>query len=55
LTTVLNTIHDADALILGLPIYFGTVTGEMKSFMERLLSRSSSTRARLQPFLKEKF
>jgi len=38
LTPVLDRIHDhADALILGSPIYFGTVTGEMRSFMERLL------------------
>ena len=37
LTPVLEEIPDADALILGSPIYFGTVTGEMKSFMERLL------------------
>jgi multimeric flavodoxin WrbA len=37
LTPVLDRIHDADAIILGSPIYFGTVTGEMRSFMERLL------------------
>lgn len=38
LTPVLDRIHDdADALILGSPIYFGTVTGEMRSCMERLL------------------
>ncbi len=37
LTPVLDRIHDADALILGSPIYFGMVTGEMRSFMERLL------------------
>jgi multimeric flavodoxin WrbA len=37
LTPVLERIADADALILGSPIYFGTVTGEMRSFMERLL------------------
>jgi multimeric flavodoxin WrbA len=37
LTPVLDTIAKADALILGSPIYFGTVTGEMRSFMERLL------------------
>ena len=37
LTPVLDTIHEADALILGSPIYFGMVTGEMRSFMERLL------------------
>jgi multimeric flavodoxin WrbA len=37
LTPVLDRIHDADALILGSPIYFGIVTGEMRSCMERLL------------------
>ena len=37
LTPVLDRIHNADALILGSPIYFGSVTGEMRSFMERLL------------------
>ena len=37
LTPVLDEIADTDMLILGSPIYFGTVTGEMKSFMERLL------------------
>jgi len=38
LTPVLERIHDhADAFVLGSPIYFGTVTGEMRSFMERLL------------------
>jgi multimeric flavodoxin WrbA len=37
LTPVLEKLADADAFILGSPIYFGTVTGEMHSFMERLL------------------
>jgi multimeric flavodoxin WrbA len=37
LTPVLERIHNADAIILGSPIYFGTVTGEMRCFMERLL------------------
>jgi multimeric flavodoxin WrbA len=37
LTPVLERIGKADALILGSPIYFGTVTGEMRSFMERLM------------------
>lgn len=37
LTPVLEKLGDADAFLLGSPIYFGTVTGEMKSFMERLL------------------
>ena len=36
LTPVLERIAGADALILGSPIYFGIVTGEMRSFMERL-------------------
>ena len=36
LAPVLEKIADADALILGSPIYFGIVTGEMRSFMERL-------------------
>jgi len=34
---VFRKIEKADAIILGSPIYFGTVSGEMKSFMERLL------------------
>ncbi len=37
LTTVLKEIRDADALLLGSPIYFGNVTGEMRSFLERLM------------------
>ena len=37
LTPVLEKVTTADALLLGSPIYFGTVTGEMRSFMERLL------------------
>lgn len=36
LTPVLERIHTADALILGSPFYFGTVTGEMHSCMERI-------------------
>jgi multimeric flavodoxin WrbA len=37
LTPVLEKLVDANALLLGSPFYFGTVTGEMRSFMERLL------------------
>ena len=37
LTPVLKKVEDADAIILGSPIYFGTVSGEMHSFMERLM------------------
>jgi len=37
LTPVLEKIPGVDALILGSPIYLGTVTGEMRSFLERLV------------------
>ena len=37
LTAVLDMAHEADAVILGSPIYFGEVTGEMRSFFERFL------------------
>ena len=34
---ILKKIKNADAIILGSPIYLGSITGEMKSFMERLI------------------
>jgi len=37
LTPLLRKVEEVDAMILGSPIYFGTVTGEMRSCMERLL------------------
>ncbi|MFC1820967.1 flavodoxin family protein [Thermodesulfobacteriota bacterium] len=37
LTSILKKVKKVDAIILGAPIYYGTVTGEMKSFMERLM------------------
>lgn len=37
LSEVLEKILDADALVLGSPIYFESVTGEMRSFLERLM------------------
>ena len=37
LTPVLERAAEADILILGSPVYFHTETGEMRSFMERLL------------------
>ena len=37
LTPVLRRAAEADALILGSPMYFYTETGEMRSFLERLL------------------
>jgi len=36
LREVLEKVSEADALILGTPVYFGGETGEMRSFMERL-------------------
>lgn len=37
LTPVLKKIKEADAIILASPIYLGTATGEMRSFLERLI------------------
>ncbi len=37
LTPVFSEIEQAGAIILSSPIYFGTISGQMKSFMARLL------------------
>jgi multimeric flavodoxin WrbA len=37
LTPILEKIESAQVLIIGSPIYFGSVTGELRSFLERLL------------------
>ncbi|MBC2578854.1 flavodoxin family protein [Clostridium sp. DJ247] len=37
LKPILKKAEDADAIILGSPIYFGMTTGEMRSFLERLM------------------
>jgi multimeric flavodoxin WrbA len=37
LNPVLEKLKDADAVILGSPIYLGNSTGEMRSFMERYI------------------
>ena len=37
LRPVLQKLEDADALILGSPLYFGVVTGATRSFLERFL------------------
>ncbi len=37
LTSLLEKIEAVDALILGSPIYLGVTTGEMRSFLERLI------------------
>ncbi|KAH3766041.1 flavodoxin family protein [Pelomyxa schiedti] len=39
LSELLDKVDQADALIVGSPIYFGNVTGETRSFMERALFR----------------
>lgn len=36
LSAVLEDIAQADGLVLGSPIYFGDVTGQMRAFLERL-------------------
>lgn len=36
LTPLLEEIAQADGLVLGSPIYFGEVTGQMRTFLERL-------------------
>jgi len=36
LKPLLDEIAESDALILGSPVYFGAVTGQMRSFLERL-------------------
>lgn len=42
LTPILEKVESADAIILGSPIYAGTVTGVIKSFMERLIFQYST-------------
>ena len=37
LTAVLEKLAQADGLIFGSPIYFGNITGKLRSFFERLL------------------
>jgi multimeric flavodoxin WrbA len=37
LTPILKRVEEANSIILGSPIYFGTASGEMRSFMERLM------------------
>lgn len=37
LTSILKKVEEVKAIILSSPIYFGSVTGEMRSFMERLM------------------
>lgn len=50
---VLQAICECDVLVLGSPIYFTSVTGEMKSFMERLLFPYSSYEGKPSSFGKK--
>ena len=38
LTQVLNSIHQADTVVMATPIYFGQVSGQFKSFVDRTYS-----------------
>jgi multimeric flavodoxin WrbA len=42
LEPILQKVCECDALVLGSPVYFASITGEMRSFMERLLFPYSS-------------
>jgi multimeric flavodoxin WrbA len=42
LAPVLQKVCECDALVLGSPVYFASVSGEMRSFLERLLFPYSS-------------
>jgi len=53
LEPVLQRICECDVLILGSPIYFANVTGEMRSFMERLLFPYSSYEGKPSSFGKK--
>jgi multimeric flavodoxin WrbA len=37
LTPILKEVEEVDAIIVGSPIYFGSITGESRSFLERLM------------------
>jgi len=53
LEPVLERIVDCDALVLGSPVYFASITGEMRSFMERLLFPYSSYEGKPSSFPKK--
>ena len=53
LEPVLQNICECDALVLGSPIYFSSVTGEMRSFLERLLFPYSSYEGKPSTFGKK--
>jgi multimeric flavodoxin WrbA len=53
LAPILQKISECDALVLGSPIYYSSVTGEMKSFLERLLYPYASYESKPSSFGKK--
>ena len=53
LEPILERVIDCDALVLGSPIYFASITGEMRSFLERLLFPYSSYEGKPSSFPKK--
>ena len=55
LTEVLDSLRDADVLLMATPVYFGDVTSQMKGFIDRLYSyltpdyRTSPDKSRFLP------
>src|SRR5665647_343573 len=54
ITSILDKILECDVLILGSPIYLGNVTGEMHSFLERLIFPNITYNADRAPVFKGK-
>jgi len=54
LTSTLEIISECDILFLGSPIYLSNVTGEMRSFLERLIFPSITYNANIASFFKGK-
>ncbi len=54
LTSILEKISGCDVLLLGSPIYLGNITGEMHSFLERLIFPNITYNAGIASFFKGK-
>ncbi|WP_033165274.1 flavodoxin family protein [Clostridium sp. KNHs205] len=54
LTEVLEQIMQSDVLLLGSPIYLGDVTGEMRSFLERLIFMNLSYEEDIRSYFMKK-
>ncbi len=56
LTAVYESIRSAEALLLASPVYFGEVSGQLKSFLDRFYSYiDANFQSRLQPGKKSVF